>query len=224
MTVDEAYRLLKFIIKKNQNGNLNPQDFNLIINRAQFSYMTYLLGEFQKYLPGRPMAAVEFGQNQDIRQRLTPFITTPVALTINAGTGIAPYPNNYEAPDAMYYGSYNMRVKYIQQDRLDSHYNSVINPISNNPIYLLVQEGLQFYPNNLGTAKFSYIRTPATINWNYTTDIYNRPIYNPIGSQDPEWYDLDAMQIISRALAMLGVNLQLNMVQQYAQSIKNTGE
>lgn len=224
MTVDEMYSLLKFIIRKNQNGNLIPQDFDLIANRASFSYMDYLLGSFQKYLPGRPMAPATFGQNEDIRQRLTPFITTPVPLTINGSTGVAPYPDDFQADDAMYYGQYNRRVKYIQQDRVDSFVNSVINPIDKSPVYLLVQDGFQFYPATLGTAKLSYIRTPKTIKWNFIEDIYGRPVYNPIGSQDPEWYDLDAMQVVTRALAMLGVNLQLNIVEQYSQMLKNQGD
>lgn len=218
------YRLIRFIIRKNQNGNLTPSDFNNIINVAQVSYMDYLLGEFQKYLPGRPMAAVEFGQNQDIRQRLTPFIKTPTTLTINGITGISPYPTDFQAADAMYYGSYNRRVKYIQQDRIDSHINSYIDPIANNPIYLLIDEGLQFYPINLGTAKFSYIGTPATMFWNSTNDIYNRPIYNPIGSVQPQWYELDQLEIVIRALAQVGVNLQLNAVEQYSQIIKQQGQ
>jgi hypothetical protein len=218
------YRLVNFIIRKNQNGTIRPSDFNNIINVAQVSYMDYLLGEFQKYLPGRPMAAVEFGQNQDIRQRLTPFIKTPATLTINAGTGISPYPTDFQAADAMYYGQYNRRVKYIQQDRLDSHLNSYIDPITTSPVYLTIDTGLQFYPTNLGTAKFSYIGTPRTMFWNSTTDIYGRAVYNSVGSVQPQWYELDQLQIVVRALAQIGVNLQLNAVQQYAQMIKNTGE
>lgn len=218
------YRLIRFIIRKNQNGNLNPSDFNNIINVAQVSYLDYLLGEFQKYLPGRPLAAVEFGQNQDIRQRLTPFIKTPATLTINPVTGISPYPDDFQAADAMYYGQYNRRVKYIQQDRVDSHLNSYIDLINSNPVYLMIDQGLQFYPINLATARFSYIGTPATMFWNSTNDIYGRPIYNPVGSVQPQWYELDQLQIVIRALLQVGVNLQLNQVEQYAQMIKTTGE
>jgi hypothetical protein len=186
--------------------------------------MNYLLGEFQKYLPGRPMAPATFGQNEDIRQRLTPFISTPVTLTINPVTGISPYPTDYMAQDAMYYGSYNRRVKYIQQDRLDTHVNSRINPISTHPVYLQIDNGLQFYPENLGTAKFSYIKTPTTITWGSTTDSYGRKVYNPATSTDPAWYDLDLLDIIVRALSMVGVNLQSGAVQQYAQLIKAGGQ
>lgn len=224
MTVDAVYRTINYIIRKNQNGTITPSDFNNIINVAQTSYMNYLLGEFQKYIPGRPMAPATFGQNEDIRQRLTPFISTPVALTINAITGIASYPADYAAQDAMTYGQYNRRVKYIQQDRLDTHLNSRINPISTHPVYLQIDNGLQFYPVNLGTANFSYIRQPATINWGSTTDIYGRKIYDPGTSTDPEWYDLDMLDIIVRALAMIGVNLQAGAVQQYAQLIKAGGQ
>jgi hypothetical protein len=222
--VDEVYRLVNYIIRKNQNGTIQPSDFNNIINVAQISYMNYLLGEFQKYLPGRPMAPASFGQNEDIRQRLTPFISTPATLTINPVTGIAPYPTDYMAQDAMYYGSYNRRVKYIQQDRLDTHVNSRINPISTHPVYLQIDNGFQFYPENLGTAKFSYIKTPTTINWGSTTDIYGRKIYDPGTSTDPAWYDLDMLDIIVRALSMVGVNLQSGAVQQYAQLIKAGGQ
>lgn len=224
MTVDEVYRLVNYIMRKNQNGGITPSDFNNIINVAQNSYMNYLLGEFQKYLPGRPMAPATFGQNEDIRQRLTPFITTPVTLTINGSTGVAPYPDNYQAQDAMYYGQYNRRVKYIQQDRLDTHINSRINPIADNPVYLQIDNGLQFYPVDLGTARFSYIKSPTTIVWASTPDIYGRRIYNPGGSTDPAWYEQDMLDIIVRALAMIGVNLQLGAVQQYSQMIKTQGQ
>ena len=217
------YDLMKYIIRKNQNGNLRPQDFNLVINTASISYMDYLLGEFQKYVAGRPLAAVEFGQNQDIRQRLSPFIPAPINITIN-GNGYGAYPTDYLNSDAMVYGIYKQRVKYIQQDRLFSHLNSYIDPIATNPIYLIYKDGFQFYPTDLGSATLSYIKKPATMVWNYTLDAYNRPIYNPVGSVQPEWSELDQMEVLVRALAQVGVNLQLRDVEQYSQVIKTQGQ
>lgn len=217
------YDLMKYIIRKNQNGNLKPNDFNLIINTASISYMDYLLGEFQKYIPGRPFAAVNFGQNQDIRQRLSPFIGAPVTITIDPN-GNAPYPTGYLNSDAMTYGAYRQRVKYIQQDRLFSHLNSYVDPVDKNPFYLIYKDGFQFYPTNLGTAYLSYIKKPVDMLWNYTLDIYNRPIYNPSGSVQPEWQELDQLEVVVRALAQVGVNLQLRDVEQYSQLIKTQGQ
>ena len=223
MSVDDMYRLIQFIVKKNQNGNLRPSDFNNIINVAQVSYMDFLLGEFLKYTPGRPFAAVEFGQNQDIRQRLSPFIPAPVTLTVDAN-GQSAYPNDYLNFDAITYGIYRQRVKYIQQDRLFSHLNSYIDPVALNPIYLIYEDGFQFYPTNLGAAYLSYIRRPANMVWAYTTDIYGRPIYNAGASVQPEWQEIDQLEIVARALMQVGLNLQLRDVQQYSQIIKNTGQ
>lgn len=223
MSIDEMYRLMQYIIRKNQNGNLKPQDFNLIINTASISYMDYLLGEFQKYIPGRPFAAVDFGQNQDIRQRLSPFIPAPVTITIDA-SGYGAYPTDYLNSDAMVYGLYKQRVKFIQQDRLFSHLNSFIDPVSTNPVYLIYKDGFQFYPANLGSASLSYIKKPTNMFWNYTTDIYNRPVYTPVGSVQPEWNELDQLEIVVRALAQVGVNLQLRDVEQYSNMIKTQGQ
>lgn len=223
MNIDEMYRLMQYIIRKNQNGNLKPSDFNLIINTASISYMDYLLGEFQKYIPGRPFAAVDFGQNQDIRQRLSPFIPAPVTITIDA-SGIGSYPTDYLNSDAMVYGAYKQRVKFIQQDRLFSHLNSFIDPIATNPVYMIYKDGFQFYPTNLSNASLSYIRRPTQMFWNYTPDIYNRPVYNPVGSVQPEWQELDQLEIVVRALAQVGVNLQLRDVEQYSQMIKQGGQ
>lgn len=223
MSIDEIYRLMQFIIRKNQNGNLRPTDFNLIINVASVSYMDYLLGEFQKYIPGRPFAAVDFGQNQDIRQRLSPFIPQPTTINITAN-GYGAYPGDYLNSDAMTYGAYRQRVKFIQQDRLFSHLNSYIDPVASNPIYMIYKDGFQFYPTNLGQAYLSYIRKPTPMFWNSTPDIYNRPIYNPVGSSQPEWNELDQLEIVVRALNQVGVNLQLRDVEQYSQIIKTQGQ
>jgi len=63
-TVDDVYQIVTYSVGKNlQQGYVSPSDFNLVINQAQKSYASYLLGNFQQYQPGRPQARVEFGQN-----------------------------------------------------------------------------------------------------------------------------------------------------------------
>lgn len=224
MSVDDVYSLMAYALNKNQQGNLPPDKFNLIINTASFSYFNYLLGEYQRYQPGRPIAPVEFGQNAHIRESLTPFIQPPTTLTIDPVTGRTVYPPDYEMWDAMYYGIYKQPVKFIQQDRLASHLNSYIRPITSNPVFLSVYQGFQIYPINVGNTELSYLRRPKNIAWNYTTDIYGRPIYNPATSESPDWRRKDILQVIVRALALVGVNLQAPVVEQYAERIKQGGQ
>lgn len=224
MTVDVMYNVvLEALAKNKQQGYASPDDFNTNINIAQLGFLDYLLGEFQQYAGGRPVARVQFGMNESVRQRLTPFIQKPVPLTIDP-SGFAPYPSNYQQMDAMLTPSLN-RIRYVAQHKEYSYINSQIDPIATNPIYLIVDTGFQFYPTNLGSALLSYVRTPKTINWGFVPDaITGLPVYAPASSTDPEWYDIDCLQIIVRALSIFGVNLQLPQVEQYANQIKAAGQ
>lgn len=224
MTADDVYEIMKYCVAKNTSqGYLSPEDFFRTINSAQQQYLDELLGSYKKYQPTRPIPVVAFGQTQKIRQSLSPLVYGTV-LSINSITGIASFPYDFEQVDAMWsqYNFYN--IKFVQQDFLSSYYRSTIDPIESNPVYLLKHEGFQFYPENYGFARLSYIRTPPSIVWAWVYDSNNVPVYDPVNSQHPVWADYDMLNIISRALRMVGVNLQFNDVIQYANEIKTIGQ
>lgn len=222
MDANVPYQIIQYASAKNQNGYISPDNYNLIINNAQRQYEDYLIGEYQKYQAGRPIAVVEFGQNEKVRQSLSPLIYSAI-LSPNTTTGIAAYPSDFELVDAMW-GVYNFnRIRFVQQDSLDSYYNSVIDPIATNPIYLLKHEGFQFYPVNIGIARMSYIRDAPGIVWGYD-EIDGDPVYNASKSTAPVWGEFDMYNIIVRALAIAGVNLQLNTVIAYANDINKGGQ
>lgn len=221
--VDDVYKLVLFSVGKNlQQGYVSPEDFNLVINQAQKQYAAYILGDFQQYQPGRPQARVEFGQNTVVRQRLTPIIYG-YNLTID-NTGFSPYPGDYLQQDAMwsFYG-YN-RVREVQQQYFYSIYNSVIDQIPSWPVYMLESDGFRFFPNSLGQAKLSYVRNPPDMIWGYTLDPNGLPVYDPATSTQPVWGDATILEIIVRALRIIGVNLQYNDVSAYANEIKQIGQ
>lgn len=214
---------MKFAIKKNQNGSLTPASFNSVINIGMRSWIGWMLGSFQSYQPGRPVSKVELGTNSVVRQRLTPAIYGYI-LNINPIYGTSPYPGDYLQTDTMYsiYGI--KRIRYVENNQLDAAYNSVIDPIASNPIYLLEDVNFQFYPTNTWQAKLRYVKDPPNIHWAYTLDGNNRPIYDPANSVDPIFDNLTMMEIVVRALALVSVNLQLNQVMAYSQEIKNQGQ
>ena len=228
MDVNVVYKIVLYAVAKNKSqGYVTPEDFNTVLMPvAQRSYLDYLLGEYQRYQLRRPIAVVEFGQNERVRDSISPLIYNTV-LPITATTGIAPVPSDYEYVDAMWgvYGNYNIR--FVQQDRVDSYIHSSIDPVVTNPVYLIRHEGFQFFPDrpyNENQAKMSYVRTPPAIVWGYDLDSNNRPVYSASKSQQPVWSDTDIFQIIVRALALVGVNLNLGTVMQYANEIKNSGQ
>jgi len=223
VNVDTAYQIVKYACAKNlQDGYISPDDFNLSMNTAQNQYLDFLLGEYQKYQPTRPFSPVAFADNQRVRTSMAALIYGTV-LSIDS-TGLANYPSDFEQVDAMWSVYNHYRIRFTQQDQLWSKYRSVIDPVETNPLYLLKQEGFQFYPTDLLQARMSYVRTPPPIHWGYDTDGNGLPVYNPALSQDPIWSETDIFQVIIRALKLVGVNLQFGVVMQYANDIKNVGQ
>ena len=231
MNVNDMYRICQFAINKAQNGYLTPSEFNLTINQAQISYQDYLLGEFQQYQPGRPQARINYSQNENIRQRLTPLLAT-ASLAVNSSTGAVVYPADYVQADSLLTSTLQ-RVRYTQQDSLYSYYNSTIDPVATNPIYMITSTGFQFYPITIGTVTLNYIKEAPSIVWAYTT-VSGRPVYAPTqtgggvtpttGSVQPVWADVDLLEIITRALKLIGLNLQDGQVQQYANMVTTQGQ
>lgn len=223
MTIEEVYNFILFVINKNQLGGLPPAQFNPSINVGQNQYLSFLLGSFQQYQYGRPQARVEYGQNAIIRERLSPFIGSPMALNLDSN-GFGAEPADYLAFDAMMYGADDSRIKLIQTDRKASHKKSKINPPSISPFAIKVAGGFEVVPINTTGVKLSYIKKPAQLKYAYILDGNNRPVYDPGSSVQPQWSDVDMMEIISRTLGHLGVNLQAGAVQQYSQMIKTQGQ
>jgi hypothetical protein len=221
--INDVYKIVLYFTGKNlQQGYVSPEDFNRTINMAQKGYTSYLLGSFQQYIPGRPEARVEFGQNSIIRTRLRQIIYN-TDLSVN-GAGFTPYPSDFLQVDAMwsYYG-YN-RIREIQQNQFYGVYNSTIDPIAAYPVYMIENDGFRFFPNNIGQAKMSYVINPPDMVWGYTLDGNGIPVYNPATSVQPVWNDASIMEIIVRALRIIGVNLDYNTVSAYAVQIENQGQ
>lgn len=228
MNADQPYKIIQFIANKFQAGNITPAQYNSIINYAQLGFLDYLLGQFVSYQYGRPISKVQFGMNEIVRQRITPLIDPVSTISIDV-TGFAPYPVDYQQADALNLTSLD-RIRFVPQHKKYSYIKSRIDPVATNPFFLIESGGFRFYPNtnfngvSLGSFQLSYVKTPPTIVWASTPDAQGRPVYNQAGSTDPVWYDTDMDELIMRALAMVGVNLQAPEISRYAEMIKTEGQ
>ncbi len=223
MTTDFCYQVMKYAVAKNQSqGYLSADDFNRVIKIGAIQYQSYLLGNFPQYTPGRPVARVELGQNSVVRQRLAPVIYG-YNLNIDVN-GFSPYPGDFLQVDAMWSIYGYQRIRFADQHKFASIYNSRIDPVISNPIYVLEDVGFRFFPQYTATAKLHYVRDVPAINWAYTLDGNGRPVYDPVNSIQPVFDDLAMWDIMCRALMLVGVNLQMPIVMQYAKEIKELGQ
>ena len=67
------------------------------------------------------------------------------------------------------------------------------------------------------------MNAPAML-WAYTLDVNNRPVYDPIASIQPLWYDIDKLELVARILKLVGVSLQDGQVEQYANQVTQIGQ
>lgn len=221
MTAEELYILVFTILDKNGGqGDFTTEEFNIIANRAQYGYQDYLIGQIQQYQYGRPIARVDYSQNEKIRHRLRQSIYN-INLTITSQ--VSAYPSGYLLKDSMLTTD-NQVIRFASQDRLANMLDDEIDPVDDNPIYTIATNGFTFYPDTLAAAKLAYIKRATPIVYAVTLDGNDREIYDAANSVSPVWDEIDCLEIAVRMLAMMGVTLQLQQVQGYAQNIKTQGQ
>jgi hypothetical protein len=90
MNINEAIQLVRFILNKDQNGNITGDNFNLMAPVAQMSVLQDRLGNIKKYQPGSPVPNYGFSVSQKAREELMPLMVKPTTTAVAAG--LAAYP------------------------------------------------------------------------------------------------------------------------------------
>lgn len=225
MTIDQVYKFIDFIIKKsNSGGYLTPDEFNLIINRAQIQYFNKLYGNQNDYRYDRPVPKIAYAITEKISNSLSPFLSDSTALTVDSN-GQVNIPSDLFQTVSMTHtiDGIEYEITRVEQDRIANNLSSYYDaPSSDFPIYSQLRTKFQFYPKNLGTANLYYLKKPTDMVWGYTT-VSGRPVYNAGTSVQPQWKDMDMNEIIYIALSYIGVNLKDPDVSQFAQLKTQTG-
>lgn len=225
MTIDQVYKFVDFIIKKsNSGGYLTPDEFNLIINRAQIQYFNKLYGNQNDYRYDRPVPKIAYAITEKISNSLSPFLSDSTALVID-GNGQVNIPSDLFQTVSITHtiDGIEYEITRVEQDRIANNLSSYYDaPTSDFPIYSQLRTKFQFYPKNLATASLFYLKKPTDMVWGYTT-VSGRPVYNSGTSVQPLWKDMDMNEIIYIALSYIGVNLKDPDVSQFAQLKTQTG-
>lgn len=195
-SVNEVFDLVKYRANKSGfNGNISPDDFNLLFPRAEIRYYNEMYAQYYK--------------TQRISDTLSKFLSDPVTITIGSN-GRYTFPDDMFHVDSvtMLYEGIQYPVVRVEKDRIANHLSSTYDaPNSQFPIYTEYKEFLQFYPSVAGTASLVYLKAPNTVVWGYTI-VNGRPVYNPATSTDPEWSETDIDRIINYMLQDIGINMR----------------
>lgn len=221
MNVNDVYRIMRFIARKNQLESLSPSEFQDAFNSAQRNYYDFLVGRIEQYRYDKAVPRVGIAMTDNVMSRLTPF---QLSATVSVTTGSATKPADFNKLLSMLTAS-NNRVQRVEENRLAERLNDSIDPPSEtNAFYVEKPAAWNIYPTTTASIKVNYLKVPNNVVWGYNLDGSGRPVYSPGTSTDPLWYDNDIDEIIARACKILGISIKENALVSYGQSVINTGE
>lgn len=221
MTIDEAIRLTKFILNKDQNGYMEADQFNLLAPLAQISVLNDRIGNIKKYQVSHPVPEVGFNISQKSREEIRPLMTKPTTTAVAAG--VAAYPGDW-----LYYNTIQTaagkQVKEVTEDQILELNNSAnIAPNVMFPKFVMHSDGIYIYPPSITSIKISYVRKPATPIWAYTIS-NNEEVYDAGNSVNFELSETTHLEIVMLILQMAGVSINMLQVTQFAAAMEGQGK
>ena len=221
MNVNDVYRIMRFIARKNQLASLSPQDFQDSFNSAQRNYYDFLVGRLEQYRYDSPKPRVGVAMTDNVVSRLTPFQQSDSLAVV---VGVVTKPADFNKLLSMLTPN-NYRVYRYEENRIAERLQDSIDPVNEDNAFYVEKNGeWVVYPDDLATVTVNYLSIPANVVWNYTLDGQGRPVYNPTGSVSPLWYDNDIDELIGRACKILGISIKENALVSYGQGVLQNGE
>jgi len=231
MTIDEAYKIVSYLVDKYQGTYIAPDDFNMIINMAQNQYIDSIIdgtGNINSSNRNSPTGLIV---NSSVSDRLSKFYTE---VNLSATLGIVTKPATAWAITSVR-TSANRPVKKVFDDNLATHLiNPIDAPTAADPVYMEVGNTLKLFPLVNNSVILGYIRTPNKMVWAYYDDLIHLPqgatvpagktLIPTTGSVNPEWSDSDMNEIIYIAIGLIGINLKDVDLVRASQTIKNEGQ
>jgi len=221
MDINTAYEFVKDLANKDQKGYLPSIKFNRYAERAQMEVFMIRYGNPHEYQPGRPIPRMAFSTTQKMSDDLRPFLNRS-RLNISR-YGQCVLPKDYVHPTSIRYkltssrGTKEVPIKILSEDKLSYRLASaIVAPSKEYPVCTFYDSFVQFYPENLNTVSFTYLRRPNKPEWAYTI-LNGREVYDPSNSVDWEFPDDVHNELVMRVLSYLGIRIREAELTQYAE-------
>lgn len=161
-----------------------------------------------------------FDENNSLHDSLRPFTTDPTIITLTNGQYTLPVDFIHEIGQITS-GAVDGMVDTVDRAALAKRLsNNLVPPSLNYPICVFYQTYIQFYPINITNVKFSYLKKP--VQPIYATTISNgRQVYDDVNSVDVEWNEVDLVKVTTRAMSVLGINLEDMKLVEWSESKEN---
>ena len=199
ISVDTVYKTLQTIINKENNGYLNPTEFNLLANNVQNEiFREYFEDENRdknkenRGLTNKGYANLDFNQRQRIQQfaeiavlnKTGVSFTLPTNLYFIEDDGITTSDTNSKTPVI------GKVIEEVERSQANYLKNSEAAATELYPVYERYSNNIRVFPETLTQIEMRYLRTPAMPKWTYTV-VGNTELYDPTNAsfQDFELHE-----------------------------------
>ena len=208
-SVDNIYKLFRFLLRENQSGSISTTDFFNAWNTEQNAYFSDLMGKWQKMNNGKTGNNTGLILNETIMTQLAPF-TIPGSVAISSGSATKPDDFIYGLARRLELNSVEYLVTKINHGQKWYVNNDVIDPpsVTDGTYYIIEYEDYyDILPTSAtGNLQLDYVAQPVDVVWGYTWDAQNRKVYNAGLSIQPQWQQMTVIEITKRALTNFGVS------------------
>lgn len=214
-SVDQIYKSMLFLIRKNQSGGLSSTEFGFTWNMEQSAYQTDLLGRFQKQSTSKEGVNTGLIENEVIMTKLSPFTQT---ANLTPAAGKANKPADFLYSLALRIN--NTKVFQVDHDQIWSVLDDVIDPPSipdDSYYYTEYQNYYSLLPSTVTSLDLDYIQIARDVVWAFTM-VSGRQQYDPTNSVQPLWDAASIIEITQRCLKTLGVSYSSQDFEQFGQS------
>jgi hypothetical protein len=219
MDLNQIYRLVNYISNHHQTGDtFNPEEYNLALKAVNLEMTDEVLKNYEE--TQKVTDALEFAKVSLEAQQVD-------------SNGRVAKPADYVRISSIIhhfvdYDSENKPVsKTVEVDLVTNSVgsarrsNSITYPTRRDPICELIKGQFQFYPKDIKFVEMHYIRYPKTPVYGGTVDLNTDEfVYDSALSTQLEWPEIDHLRFVHKILSYVGINLQFNQLQQYAEGMK----
>lgn len=231
--VEQLYRFIQYIIKKESTGHLAPAEYNRLLPRALDDFFTQRYGLPERYQPGSPLPSIGYELTQKISDDLRPLKEELETHSVDA-QGKATIPDNYVHVASLTYMSVTNKdcknpevcprpIEVFDEDKFWQrvcHPNK--KPTKKRPIAAFFADHIKIYPQDIDSIKFVYLRYPATPTRAYSS-VNDDDVYDAATSVQIELPAITFNVLARILLSYIGINLREEMLLSYAETIKEKG-
>ena len=226
VSIDTVYQKVLALANKEQRGYITPQEFNLFANQAQQEILEQYFYDINQWSRQRGNDTEYSDMLSIIQEKLSELEVRVTSVGVTGG--IYNYRTNIN--DLYKLGSVhtthptNSQKIEIEQVNNNEWYNMqsapLTRPVLARPVYVNRQDGLNIYPDTIGSVDISYIRQPVRVQWAYVV-VNDKALYNDNISVDFDLHASEESELVHRILAFSGIAIKKPELTQAAMGLES---